>query len=159
MSDSHSQHLDTFLLRAGKPGVNVCEPNEILAVTHEIQKLRGVISTLRSYFTSGNSVPVERATIRTKDFLGIVGETPQTTCLTLVVEQGAPVAYKLILKSNGAAVGDLICHEDGFYRYWQEPRTSTGAFDGYILHEIANILHALNYPWEQDLIKNLSRTP
>lgn len=39
--------------------------------------LRGdVLDELARYFTSGNSVPVERATIRAKDFWRITGKTP-----------------------------------------------------------------------------------
>jgi len=42
----------------------------------ECTRLRGAMAKLRLYFTSGNTIPVERATILGKDFWEILGEEP-----------------------------------------------------------------------------------
>ena len=42
----------------------------------EIDRLRSVVAELMLYFTSGNGVPVERATILAKDFWRITGLPP-----------------------------------------------------------------------------------
>lgn len=44
----------------------------------ERDKLRNALAELALYFTSGNEVPVERATIRAADFWRITGMTPNT---------------------------------------------------------------------------------
>ncbi len=42
----------------------------------EIERIRTAQAELAKYFTSGNCVPVERATILAKDFWRITGMTP-----------------------------------------------------------------------------------
>lgn len=42
----------------------------------EIMRLQTSLNELARYFTSGNSVPVERATIKAADFWRITGKTP-----------------------------------------------------------------------------------
>ena len=70
--------MDTKKMRACAPllpepgGQVVCE------CLDEIERLRTAQSELARYFTSGNSVPVERATILAKDFWRITGLTPNT---------------------------------------------------------------------------------
>ncbi|MEQ9131123.1 MAG: hypothetical protein RJQ08_13555 [Salinisphaeraceae bacterium] len=41
-----------------------------------VERLEGSLAELARYFTSGNSVPVERATIKANDFWRITGMTP-----------------------------------------------------------------------------------
>ena len=43
----------------------------------EINRLNKIIADLSLYFTSGNSIPVERATILAKDFWRIVKGLPE----------------------------------------------------------------------------------
>lgn len=43
----------------------------------EINRLNKIINDLSLYFTSGNSIPVERATILAKDFWRIVESLPK----------------------------------------------------------------------------------
>lgn len=51
---------------------------EIIKVEREKDKLQYQIDELKKYFTSGNPIPVERATILAKDFWRIIDEEPIT---------------------------------------------------------------------------------
>ncbi len=48
--------------------------NAFEAAIEDAEALRAKLAALAKYFTSGNDVPVERATIRASDFWAIVGE-------------------------------------------------------------------------------------
>lgn len=49
----------------------------ICQMSDHIETLEEQISELKKYFTSGNSIPVERATILAKDFWLIIGQVPE----------------------------------------------------------------------------------
>lgn len=55
----------------------------------EIERLRLVVAELAKYFTSGNCVPVERATILAKDFWRITGLEPSNGKVTGAPPHGA----------------------------------------------------------------------
>jgi len=40
----------------------------------ELERLKKAIEELKRYFTSGNQVPVDRATIKAEEFYRIIGE-------------------------------------------------------------------------------------
>ena len=61
------QKIDT----SGKDGVETAQ------LLNEIERLQKAQYELARYFTSGNSIPVERATILAKDFWRITGLTPK----------------------------------------------------------------------------------
>jgi hypothetical protein len=50
--------------------------DECRAKEAEAEQMRSALAELARYFTSGNSVPVERATILAMDFWRITGLTP-----------------------------------------------------------------------------------
>lgn len=47
--------------------------NECIKTQKEVNRLLDQIDELKKYFTSGNDIPVERATILAKDFWKIIG--------------------------------------------------------------------------------------
>jgi hypothetical protein len=57
-------------------GTGYRKDEQLARAADEIDRLRAALAELAKYFTSGNSVPVERATILAKDFCSITGMTP-----------------------------------------------------------------------------------
>lgn len=89
--DLHSQlmNLPCNALHAGSPQADVQRAYQeghkrarhdaaelANAADIELARLQGALAQLARYFTSGNSVPVERATIRAEDFWRITGLAP-----------------------------------------------------------------------------------
>lgn len=71
------EQLDAEMAKGIHSGMNACMfRGESRTKDAELQRLQNAVAELASYFTSGNGVPVERATILAKDFWRITGLTP-----------------------------------------------------------------------------------
>lgn len=68
--------MDTKRMRECAPLLPEPGDKVVCECLDEIERLRHAMGELARYFTSGNSVPVERATILAKDFWRITGLTP-----------------------------------------------------------------------------------
>lgn len=65
------------------------------------------------------------------------------------LENGFKVYYE-----NGVYLGDILMKEDGFYDFW--PDLKGGCWPEHLLRTIADELHTLNIPWEQQIEKDFS---
>lgn len=57
-----------------------------------------------------------------------------------------PNIVKLAFNNN-----EIVCCEDGFYRYWPNESRSLGAMNSYDLRQLADYLDEVNEPWQKTL--------
>lgn len=55
---------------------------------------------------------------------------------------------KLIFVPNGKEIGDIYQEVDGYFVFWP---TGTGFWESHMLREIADLLDAMNEPWDTEV--------